>query len=443
MTREDLREILSMSGPIFIEQFAVAFMPTLVSMLVKSAGLAAVASVNLLESLNQLFQQVFLSIGVGVTVAVAQYRGRGDLDKTGEVASQALLLCTIVATALSVLSLLLRTPILALILADSEPLVYTYSNIYFTFCMLSYPFMAIYSVTASALRGSGFPRISLVATLINNGLYALFAFIAVVGLQAGILGIGISMLAARVLAAATGMYLLKRGNANMRINRLIPHRLSGKMLRPVILMSIPLCLENLLFSGGKMITQTYSVGFGTNAIAVNGISNNMFSLLMVPGTTANNAVVPIVGRYIGMRDPEGARAKGRQFLALTTVVAVFTSLLIFALTPALAAYYSEIPAVQQEIVKVVGVCCLVFPILWPAAFVTPNALRGAGDVKFTTSISIPSMMGMRVGIGYVLAIVLNLGVMGIWLGMYADWLARAIAFVWRFRGSRWLQNEII
>ena len=125
------------------------------------------------------------------------------------------------------------------------------------------------------------------------------------------------------------------------------------------------------------------------------------------------------------------------------MVAVFTSLLIFALTPSLAAYYSEIPAVQHEIVKVVGVCCLVFPILWPSAFVTPNALRGAGDVKYTTSVSIPSMMGMRVGIGYILAIVLNLGVMGIWLGMYADWLARAIAFLWRFKGNRWLQNEII
>ena len=57
MSKEDVREIKAMCIPVFVEQLTIALMAMLVSAMVKGSGMAAVASVNLLNSLTMLFQQ--------------------------------------------------------------------------------------------------------------------------------------------------------------------------------------------------------------------------------------------------------------------------------------------------------------------------------------------------------------------------------------------------
>jgi putative MATE family efflux protein len=334
-------------------------------------------------------------------------------------------------------------PILRLILADSEALVYEYSAIYLSYCILSIPFLSVYYVSTSAIRGSGKPNLSLIAALIYNGSYALMSVLAVIWFDAGIVGVSMAMLLSRAFSAVAGMYLLRRGNENMKVERILSFRFEKQIIKPVVLVSIPICLENLLFQGGKMVTQTFAVPFGTSAIAVNGIVNNLFGLMMVPGGTAANAVVPIVGRYVGMRDFGAARKKAAQFLLLSTAAAALTSAVIYAFTPSLARFYTAIPEVQAQILSITGLCCLVVPFLWAPSFITPAALRGAGDVRYTTFVAVLSMLILRIGSSYLLAIVMGLGVQGIWIGMYADWVLRAICFQWRIRGDQWLQKSML
>ena len=46
-------------------------------------------------------------------------------------------------------------------------------------------------------------------------------------------------------------------------------------------------------------------------------------------------------------------------------------------------------------------------------------------------VSMLSMWGCRVVVGYVLGIMLGWGVVGVWMGMFADWAVRAVLFYWR------------
>lgn len=443
INRDDWREIISMSTPLFIEMLSMAVIGMLVSMLVKRTGMAAVASVNLMNIVYQLFQQVFLAMGVGVTVAVAQHRGRGDLISTGKTAGQSLIMALGISIVTALIFFSFINQILRLVLADSEALVYQYSSILLSYFIASIPFMSVYYVTTGAIRGSGKPNISLIAALVYNGSYALMSILAVVWLDAGVVGIGIATLLSRLLGALAGLYLLKRGNENLRVPKVFTFRFDKSIIKPVILVSIPICLENLLFQGGKLVTQTFAVPFGTNAIAVNGIVNTVFFLMLVPCAAASNATTPIVGRYIGMRNYDEARNKANQFLFISIAVAVVTSVLIYLFTPALARFYTDIPQIQSEILVITGVCCIVVPLLWPTAFITPAALRGAGDVRFTTIIAVMSMLLLRVGSSYILAIVLGWGVMGIWVGMYLDWVLRSVCYLWRIRGKAWLNKSVI
>lgn len=68
----------------------------------------------------------------------------------------------------------------------------------------------------------------------------------------------------------------------------------------------------------------------------------------------------------------------------------------------------------------------------------PAGLKGARDARFTMWVSILSMWGCRIVCGYTLGIVLGFGVVGIWLGMFLDWIVRGLFFWWRMVSGRWL-----
>ncbi|MNR42208.1 MATE family multidrug exporter [compost metagenome] len=48
------------------------------------------------------------------------------------------------------------------------------------------------------------------------------------------------------------------------------------------------------------------------------------------------------------------------------------------------------------------------------------------------------MWGCRVVAGYGLGIMLGMGVVGVWLGMFLDWAVRGALFYWRMVSGRWL-----
>ena len=88
--RENLPEIGSFALPIFIEQAAIAFMSVISSIMVSNIGISAVSGVNLVETLNVLIQQIFMSLEIGATVVVAQFCGKNDLNSASEASVQAM-----------------------------------------------------------------------------------------------------------------------------------------------------------------------------------------------------------------------------------------------------------------------------------------------------------------------------------------------------------------
>ena len=81
--------------------------------------------------------------------------------------------------------------------------------------------------------------------------------------------------------------------------------------------------------------------------------------------------------------------------------------------------------------------------LHPTAFVLPNGLRAAGDVKFSMVVGIVSMILFRLGAAVLFGIIFNLGIIGVWIAMGSDWLCRSVCFVIRFIKGKWRQFKVI
>jgi len=95
-------------------------------------------------------------------------------------------------------------------------------------------------------------------------------------------------------------------------------------------------------------------------------------------------------------------------------------------------------AEAQEYLPMVYISYLIAtPLLWAMSFVLPSALRATGDVIYPMVVSIISMLALRVTFSYIFAIPMGMGIMGIWLAMYLDWVVRSAFFVPRMLGNKW------
>ena len=82
-------------------------------------------------------------------------------------------------------------------------------------------------------------------------------------------------------------------------------------------------------------------------------------------------------------------------------------------------------------------------LLHPTSFNLANSLRASGDVRFTMYVGIGSMLLFRLGSALLFGVILQMGVIGVWIAMGADWTARSAAFVLRYRSGKWKQFNAI
>lgn len=81
--------------------------------------------------------------------------------------------------------------------------------------------------------------------------------------------------------------------------------------------------------------------------------------------------------------------------------------------------------------------------LHPTSFVLPNGLRSAGDVKYSMFVGIISMLIFRLGSAYLFGIIFDLGIIGVWIAMGADWACRSVLFMIRFVSAKWKEYKLI
>ncbi len=80
--------------------------------------------------------------------------------------------------------------------------------------------------------------------------------------------------------------------------------------------------------------------------------------------------------------------------------------------------------------------------MWAAAFVLPNALRAANDVRFTMWVGVGSMVAFRILGSWILCVQMEWGAIGVWIAMIIDWVCRTTFFVTRMISGKWQSKYI-
>ena len=431
--------------PLIIEQLLLMTVGMADTVMVTTAGEATVSGVSLVDNINTLIIQIFSALSTGGAVVVAQYLGRQETHSAKTAAKQLLYAMTGISVVLMILALIFRQHILSLIFGQVEPAVMDSALVYFLLTAAAYPFMGIYNAGAALFRAMGNSKVSMINSFIINVINILVNAILIFGFGMGAAGAGIGTLVSRIAAAVIIMVMLLHPGLTVQVDDIFHFEFNGSMIRRILFIGIPTGMENGMFQAGKLMVLNLITTFGTSAVAANAIANSISGVINVPGSAMGLAIITVIGRCIGAGDTRQAVHYTKLLVGCSYLSMLIMGSALFFSADFLATLFNLSPEAMAMASQVLKFCAIANMLFWPMAFTLPNPLRAAGDAVFTMAVSLTTMFVCRVALSYVFACSwgLGLGLLGVWLAMFCDWIVRAVCFLWRYWRGSWKKIRVI
>lgn len=448
-SKKDLQKLII---PLIIEQLLGISVGMFDTIMISSLGESAVSGVSLVDMLNVLMINIFAALATGGAVICAYELGKikklmeqdtsvkNDFPGARSAAKQLLIVLLVASILVVGLALFFRVGLLRLCFGAIEDDVMANALSYFVISAISYPFIAIYNGLAALFRTMGNSKITMIASFFMNLLNicgnALFIYV----FNWGVAGAAWSTTISRFLGMLLLFVIISNKNHEIYINLREKFRLDFHVMKKILGIGIPGSLENSVFQLGRILVISMIAGFGTTQVAANAVANNLDSLGCIPGQALGLAVVTVVGQCIGAGDYDSARQYEQKLLKFAYISMAVVNILILVSLPLSLKLYN----LTKETLELAAILVILHDgfamIFWPTAFVLPNALRAAQDVRFTMVVSIFSMIAFRIFFSWVIGVRFGMGIIGVWIAMIIDWVFRGGLFIWRVRSGLWLTH---
>ena len=432
-SKKDLRKLII---PLILEQTLAITVGMADTMMISSAGEAAVSGVSLVDMFNNLIISVLAALATGGAVVTSQCIGAGRREEACRSARQLVFTEAAITIGISVLVLLFHRQILGLFFGQIEADVMQNAIIYLIISVFSFPLLAVYDSCAALYRSMGNAQITLKISLLMNVINVVGNAIGVYVLKLGVAGVAIPSLVSRGVAGVVLFTLLHNPDNLVFLTR-GKFKVDGTIVKRILFIGIPSGIENGIFQLGRVLVVSIIAAFGTSQIAANGVVNSLDSMGCIVGQAMSLAMITVIGRCVGAGEEGQVRYYTKKLLGETYLYTAVINSIILLLLP----WILQIYGLGEETTRLSYILVMIHDgmaiFLWPASFVLPNMLRACNDVKYTMVVSIFSMITFRIGFSYVFGVHMGWMAVGVWAAMVIDWVFRVLCFVGRYLAGTW------
>lgn len=439
-TNSDLKNMIA---PLFAEQLLVLLVGIADTLVISYTGEASVSGVSLVNMVNTIFIYLFTALASGGAVVISQYMGKQEQALAGESASQLLMFSGILSAALMIPVLVFKGPLLRGLFGAVEPGVMDACLVYLRISAYSYPAIAVYNAGVALYRSLGKTKVTMKISLVSNVINLIGNLIGVFVLKAGVAGVAYPSLIARAFSAIAISSLCFRKSNGVYYRKKWVFSWNAGLLSKILRIAVPNGIEKGLFQLVKVAVSSIVALFGTWQIAANGIAQSIWSMAALCGLTMSPVFITVIGQCMGAGDPEEAEYYFKKLTKITIIISLLWNGLILAATPLLMRFYALEAQTKALIFQLVLIHNLFNAVAFPFSGAVSSGLRAAGDVKYTTIVSILSTAVGRLILSWLFGMVFNMGVMGIAAAMCCDWTFQAILYILRVRTGKWKYFAVV
>ena len=438
-SKADIKALLI---PLIAENLLAYLVGLMDSVMVSSAGEAAVSAVSLVDSISVLMINIFTALAAGGAVVVGQYLGMGNQKESRSAAEQLMVILAVLSVIITALLLAFRLEILEFLFGRADESVRSNCSIYYNIVMYSIPFIALYNGGAALFRAVGDSRTPMRISLLMNAINIAGNAVLIYVFKLGVAGVAIPTLVSRAVAMVIIAAMAMKQDFELNLRGIVSYRFNRHISKHIFTIGIPNSIEGGMFQFGKIILLSLVSTLSTSSITANAIGNTVGSLHCVIGMAANSALIAIVSRCAGSRDFSQARFYTRYLIKKTYIYQGIVCTVLILAIPLICKMYGvagETTRLASWVMLLHGVSSI---FLWPLAFMLNTAMRAAGDSQFAMWIAIISMWICRVGLSYVLILGFGYGVISVWVAWIVDWFFRMAFFIPRYLGHKW-ESKVI
>ena len=358
-------------APLVIEQLLVMLVGMLDTIMVSTAGEAAISGVSIVNDVNNLIIALLSALAGGGSVIVSQYLGFHDEQNTKRSASQLVMISLVVSTVLGVLCVIFHEGILNLLYSSIEADVLASAKVYFWITALSFPFLGVYNSGTALYRSMNRTKVTMWVSILMNLINLGGNYICVYRLHMGAAGVAIPTLISRIVAAVVMIRLCMNTENPVYIRVKEVMSFQKQIVKKILTIAIPNGLENGLFQLGKVLVSTFVATYGTMQIAANGVTNSLTVLCYTTEMAMQLAVVTVVGQCVGAGDYEQAKYYIRKMFIIGYILVIVDNLLVYFMSPYALSMYTLSGETAAIATTIVAMDCITVSLLHMPAFVLP------------------------------------------------------------------------
>ena len=429
--------------PLVVEQLLVMLVGMADTMMVSHAGEAAISGVALVDMIDYLIITIFSALAAGGAVIVSQYLGSRQTDKANISAGQLMLISVVLSAFVMKICLVFHSAILKLLFGKIEADVMEACVTYFVITAFSFPFLGIYNAAAALFRSMSKTKVTMYVSALMNVINVAGNAVGIFVFKAGVAGVAVPTLISRATAAVilTSMLFRKKYEVHLTAKNIFsPNR---AFALNILKIAVPNGLENGCFALGRVLVTGITALFGTAQIAANGVANSVDQIAVMVVNAINLAMITVVGQCIGAGEIEQSRTYTKKLMKVSYIATAVSGAAICLGLPLILRFYELSDEAYRYSCILIITHNILAALLHPTSFNLANSLRAAGDVRYTMVVGIGSMLIFRLGTGILFGVVLRFGVIGVWMAMGMDWLARSAAFLIRYKSGKWKEIKVI
>lgn len=431
------RSLFSISWPIFIDIFLHLVTLLINTWMISHVSMQMVAAT---AASNQFFETsvaILNFIGVGCSIVVAQYLGAGNREVTRKAIHLSITLNLLLGFVTFLAIWFFGRPLLEVM--NTPPAILDMAYDYFHIIGICLIFEAVAIILASCLRVYGYSKAPMYVSLIMNIVTVVGNILVLHGLfgfpQMGLHGVALSTLLGRMVGVALLFYLLFYG-IKIKLEWRMFFQFHKNILKQILKIGLPSAGENLSWTAQMLVMLAFVGKMGEDALAAHNIYLQLSYMLMLFALAIGIGNEILVGHLVGASRFD--QAYQRTFKSLRTgMLVTFAVVVVFYFARHLIIERFTVDPVITELLLPLFLLSILLEVGRTQNIVMVNALRATGDAKFPFYAALVFMWGLAIPVGYFFGFVLEMGLLGIWIGFLCDEWVRGLVNAWRWKSRKW------
>ena len=405
-------------------------------------GETALSASSLARQVQYIMSLFLFALTSGATVLTAQYWGKGDKKTIERILAMGMCMAVAVTAIFTLVSLLMPETLIRIFTNESEVIregVKYQRIVAFSYIAIGITDVYLY-IMRSVERIKVATAVYLSSLICNVILNAVFIF-GMFGCPAmGIRGAALATLLARILELILVIGYAKIYNREILFRMKYFFHMDSGLLKDFLVCAVPVILNEVLWGIANSASTAILGHMGSAAVAANSVAQVTKEMSMVVSFGISNAAAIYLGKTIGEKKYQHARAYAERFVKLSILLGIGSAVIILLSSQMIIMVMAMTPLTKDYLRFMMCVMAYYAVAQTLDETVIVGIFRSGGDTRFGLIIDLTAMWGCSVLLGAAAAFVFHCSVPVVYALLMSDELVK-IPIIWgRYKNCSWIRN---